>query len=98
MNTHTSGPWSVAKYSAKRFGLGKTGSGAFFFLQCVNDDADKPQAKADARLIASAHDLLETLEQIKALSEVHCVDDVSRREKLASIFMLSANVISKATQ
>ena len=66
---HTPGPWAVARYSAKRFGLGQAGSGAFFMLQCVNDNADDPQAKADARLIAAAPDLLAELRRCVALIE-----------------------------
>ncbi len=54
---HTPGPWAFAKYSKKRFGVGQRGEGAFFFLQCVDDDTDNPQAWADARLIAAAPEL-----------------------------------------
>ena len=64
-SSFTPGPWAFAKYSAKRFGLGQKGNGAFFFLQCVNDSADDPQARADARLIAAAPDLLEALRRIE---------------------------------
>lgn len=62
MTKHTAGTWAFAKYSAKRFGLGRRGEGAFFFLQCVYGSADDPQARADARLIAAAPDLLEALQ------------------------------------
>ena len=64
MSAHTPGPWVAVKYSAKKFGLGQRGDGAFFLLQCVNDTADDLQARADARLIAAAPDLLEALIQI----------------------------------
>lgn len=62
MNKHTPGPWACVRYSKKRFGLGQRGNGAFFLLQCVDDDTDNPAARADARLIAAAPDLLEALE------------------------------------
>jgi hypothetical protein len=64
--TFTPGPWTFAKYSAKRFGLGQCGEGAFFFLQCVHDDADSPAAIADARLCAAAPDLFQAAEQFLA--------------------------------
>jgi hypothetical protein len=70
MTQHTPGPWAFAKYSKKRFGLGVRGHGAFFFLQCVDDDADNPQSRADARLIASAPELLEALKKF-ALKHRH---------------------------
>jgi hypothetical protein len=69
MSKHTPGPWAFAKYSKKRFGLGVRGHGAFFFLQCVDDDADNPQSRADARLIAAAPDLLEALQKVIAEHE-----------------------------
>ena len=62
MSKHTPGPWGCVRYSKKRFGLGQRGNGAFFLLQCVDDDTDNPAARADARLIAAAPDLLEALE------------------------------------
>lgn len=95
MSKHSSGPWDID-------GNGKVmdANGELVAILQTSrwvDERNDPQCLANNTLMAAAPELLETLEQIKALSEVHCVDDVSRREKLASIFMLAANVISKAT-
>lgn len=66
---HTPGLWTVAVYSKKRFGLGRPGGGAFFLLQCVNDDTDSPAAIADAHLIAAAPKLLAACENAVQIIE-----------------------------
>lgn len=70
---HTEGPWSAAAYSKKRFGLGRPishgGGGAFFLLQCVNDDTESPAAIADARLIAAAPELLAYAKRLEEAME-----------------------------
>ena len=68
----TPGPWAFAKYSKKRFGVGQRGKGAFFLMQCVHDDTDSPAAIADARLISSAPELLESLKGLLAGEEAAC--------------------------
>ena len=83
-SSFTPGPWAFAKYSAKRFGLGQKGNGAFFFLQCVNDSADDPQARADARLIAAAPELLEALTVIQSQFESIASANWRKWEELAS--------------
>lgn len=50
----TPGPWIAVKYSAKRFGLGTAGDGAWMYLQTIYQDADHPEMRANARLIAEA--------------------------------------------
>ena len=67
MIQHTPGPWTFAKYSKKRFGLGQSGDEAFFLIQCLCNDADSPQARADACLISAAPDLLDALK----LAQLH---------------------------
>ena len=69
MNKHTPGPWAFAKYSKKRFGLGQRGEGAFFLLQCIYDDTDNPAARADARLISAAPELLASLSEMVAMMD-----------------------------
>lgn len=55
---NTPGPWVAVKYSAKRLGLGQAGDSAFFMLHVVDDEADAEWARANARLIAAAPELL----------------------------------------
>jgi len=50
----TPGPWLAVPYSAKRFGLGTAGEGAWMYLQTIYQDADHPEMRANARLIAEA--------------------------------------------
>jgi len=65
-NKHTPGPWVVAEYSKKRFGLGQDGKGAFFLLHCTNDDVSSPAAQADAFLIREAPAMHLALQMILA--------------------------------
>ena len=37
------GLWVVAQYSAKRFGLGTAGDGAWMYLQTIYQDAGHPE-------------------------------------------------------
>lgn len=85
MNKHTPGPWAFAKYSNKQFGLGKQGEGAFFFLQCVHDTANDPEAIADARLISAAPDLLEALRGLISVFSSNSTEQeiISAREAIA---------------
>jgi hypothetical protein len=96
--TFTPGPWTFAKYSAKRFGLGQCGEGAFFFLQCVHDDADSPAAIADARLCAAAPDLYAELERTTFLLHSACLvlEDEQARKKALEAVQRAREVMRKA--
>lgn len=62
MSTDFSGHrWVAVKYSAKRFGLGCAGDGAFMFLQAIYQNADDKEMRDAARLIAAAPTLIKCL-------------------------------------
>lgn len=82
---HTPGPWAFAKYSKKRFGLGCAGHGAWMFLQTIYEDADSPELRANARLMAAAPELLAALEEVLAYCVEHGHDWMCMAQARAAI-------------
>lgn len=75
-------PWAVARYTRKKFGLGRAGidgGGAFFMLECVNDTTDDEKAQADAAYIALACNMAPAL--LAALTAAEGERDVAREER-----------------
>lgn len=98
MSKHTPGPWAFATYSPKRFGLGQSGSGAFFLLQCTEGDCQDPELRANARLAACAPMLLEALTGLVARSmDVAEWDNAAVDRHLSIAIERAQEVIARAT-
>ena len=86
---HTQGPWEAEEHGVIR---GRHGMIRPFICQ-VQDDHNDEETQANARLIASAPDLLSTLNQL-----VDCMTENEDGEKLyADWLTISHAAIAKAT-
>lgn len=83
----TPGPWIALKYSAKRFGLGTVGDGAWMYLQTIYQDADHPEMRANARLIAEAG----TVFHNTGLSPVQLVEMVKELKAALNLLLGTAD-------
>jgi hypothetical protein len=77
MTKHTPGPWVVQTLGFEIYSMPSGYSG--IWVAAVHGRRPKPQKLADARLIASAPELLEALRSLLVFSEQH-VDHDSIRE------------------
>ncbi len=102
MAKHTPGPWKWwTSNSWKRLMHENTGATIRILELCVCSDGhpDLYVSEANARLIASAPDLLGALEKIVDMNVQYCIDkygDASRADSMACVEIARA-AIAKAT-
>jgi hypothetical protein len=73
MSKHTKGPWSISPTSNPETEFGIASNDGTIIARLDSwFDKDEPEADANARLIASAPDLLEALEALLRLYATEC--------------------------